>query len=46
MSLEGIFAAIFGWILLGQSLNIFQIAGIIITFLSIIFVQITNSQKV
>ena len=42
MSLEGIFAAIFGWIILGQSLNIFQIAGILITFISIIFVQLTN----
>lgn len=42
MSLEGIFAAIFGWIILGQSLNVFQILGIVITFISIIFVQISD----
>ena len=45
MSLEGIFAAIFGWILLGQSLNFFQITGILLTFISIIFVQITENNK-
>lgn len=44
MSLEGVFAAIFGWIILGQSLNTFQILGILITFASIIVVQITDSQ--
>ena len=42
MSLEGIFAAIFGWIILGQSLNSFQILGILIAFIAIIFVQITD----
>ena len=42
MSLEGIFAAIFGWIILDQTLNIIQILGIIITFISIVFVQITD----
>ena len=44
MSLEGVFAAIFGWILLGQSLNPIQILGISISFISIIFVQITDNQ--
>ena len=43
VSLEGIFAAIFGWIILGQSLNIVQIIGIIITFISIVLVQITDN---
>ena len=43
MSLEGIFASILGWIILGQSLNLFQILGIIITFISIIFVQVTDN---
>ena len=43
MSLEGIFASILGWIILGQSLNLFQILGIVITFISIIFVQITDN---
>ena len=44
MSLEGVFAAIFGWIILGQSLNSIQIRGIAISFISIIFVQITDNQ--
>ena len=44
MSLEGVFAAIFGWIILGQSLNPIQILGIAISFISIIFVQITDNQ--
>ena len=43
MSLEGIFAAIFGWIFLGQSLNLVQILGIIIAFISIVIVQITDA---
>lgn len=42
MSLEGIFAAVLGWIILGQKLNWFQILGIIVTFISIVFVQITD----
>lgn len=42
MSLEGIFAAIFGWILLGQVLNFVQILGIIIAFISIIVVQVSD----
>lgn len=42
MSLEGIFAAILGWIILNQSLNLIQIIGIIIAFLSIVAVQITD----
>ena len=44
MSLEGIFAAILGWIILGQSLNFVQILGIIIAFISIVIVQITDSR--
>lgn len=43
MSLEGVFAAVFGWIILGQSLNSIQILGIAISFISIIFVQITDN---
>lgn len=43
MSLEGIFAAIFGWIILGQSLNIIQILGILLAFASITVVQITDN---
>ena len=44
MSLEGIFAAIFGWIILGQSLNTLQILGIVIAFISIVFVQLTDNK--
>lgn len=43
MSLEGVFAAIFGWIILGQSLNFIQIIGIVISFISIILVQISDN---
>ncbi|MBR1453765.1 MAG: DMT family transporter [Lachnospiraceae bacterium] len=43
MSLEGIFAAILGWIILGQSLNFIQILGILVAFISIVFVQITDN---
>lgn len=45
MSLEGVFAAIFGWILLGQSLNFIQIFGIVLSFASIVFVQITDYKQ-
>lgn len=44
MSLEGVFAAIFGWIILGQSLNFIQMIGIAVSFISIIFVQITDNE--
>ena len=44
MSLEGIFAAIFGWIILNQSLNSIQIFGILIAFVSIVLVQITDNK--
>lgn len=46
MSLEGIFAAIFGWIILGQYLNLVQIIGIIIAFVSIVLVQLTDNNFV
>ena len=46
MSLEGVFAAIFGWIILNQSLNLLQMCGILLAFTSIIFVQITDNQTV
>lgn len=42
MGLEGVFAAIFGWILLGQTLNLLQIVGILITFASTCVVQISD----
>ena len=42
MGLEGVFAAIFGWLLLGQSLNFIQICGILLTFISTCIVQISD----
>ena len=46
MSLEGIFASIFGWLILGQSLNLIQIFGIALTFVSIVVVQITDYNNI
>ena len=43
MSLEGLFAAISGWIFLGHTLNFLQIMGCIIMTISIILVQLTNN---
>lgn len=45
MSLEGVFAAIFGWILLGQSLNFLQIIGCIVAIISIMIVQILDYRQ-
>lgn len=45
MSLEGVFAAIFGWILLGQSLNFIQIFGIVVSFASIVGVQLSDYKQ-
>lgn len=43
MSLEGLFAAISGWIFLGHTLNFLQIMGCIIMTISIILVQLTDN---
>lgn len=43
MSLEGVFAAVLGWIILGQTLNFAQIIGCIIAIVSIILVQLTDN---
>lgn len=44
MSLEGVFAAIFGWIILGQALSPIQIFGAVVAFVSIVVVQITDNR--
>lgn len=44
MSLEGVFAAIFGWMILGQTLSLLQILGCIVTTISIVVVQITDNR--
>ena len=43
MSLEGLFAAISGWIFLGHALNFLQIIGCVIMTISIILVQLTDN---
>lgn len=43
MSFEGMFGAIFAYIILGQKLNFIQILGCIIMTISIVFVQLTNN---
>ena len=40
MSLESVFAAVSGWIILGQAMEISQIAGCILMFLAIVLVQL------
>ena len=39
-SLEGVFAAIFGWILLNQFLNDLKIFGIVLILIAVIFSQL------
>lgn len=46
MCLEGVFAAIFGWVLLGQTLNYIQIIGVLLSFISIVVVQLTENRSV
>ena len=42
LSFEGMFGAIFAYIILGQSLNMIQIIGCIVMTISIVLVQLTN----
>ena len=46
MSFEGMFAAVFGYFILGQKLNLIQILGAIIMTISIISVQLINFMTV
>ena len=45
MSLESVFAAISGWILLSQSMSIAQISGCCLMFLAIVLVQLPTAKK-
>lgn len=45
MSLESVFAAISGWIILNQSMSIAQIAGCGLMFLAIVLVQLPTVKK-
>lgn len=42
MSLESVFSALAGWILLGQSMTVFQVSGCILMFAAIVLVQLPD----
>ena len=44
MSLESVFAAISGWILLGEGMTLYQILGCALMFLAIVLVQLPNKK--
>lgn len=44
MSLESVFSALAGWVLLGQSLSLSQIAGCVLMFTAIILVQLPDKK--
>lgn len=44
MSLESVFAAIAGWILLGQAMGVSQIVGCLLMFLAIVLVQLPDKK--
>ena len=45
MSLESVFAAVFGWILLGQKMSVREILGCVIMFAAIILAQIFDTPE-
>ena len=45
MSLESVFAALSGWVLLNEKMTPAQIAGCALMFLAIILVQIPDRKK-
>ena len=45
MSLESVFAALFGWLLLGQSLSARELLGCAIMFAAIILSQLPERQR-
>ena len=45
MSLESVFAALSGWVILNQSMEITQIAGCLLMFLAIVLVQLPQKSK-
>ncbi len=44
MSLESVFAAIAGWLILGQNMSISQIAGCVLMFAAIVLVQLPDKK--
>ena len=45
MSLESVFAALFGWILLGQKMSVREILGCVIMFAAIILAQLFDQEE-
>ena len=45
MSLESVFAAVFGWVLLGQKMSIREILGCLVMFAAIILVQVFDRSE-
>lgn len=45
MSLEAVFAALSGWVLLGEGMNLWQILGCALMFFSIVLVQLPDRRK-
>lgn len=45
MSLESVFAAVSGWIILSQGMNISQIAGCVLMFAAIVLVQLPDKKR-
>lgn len=45
MSLESVFAALFGWLLLGQTLSARELFGCAVMFTAIILSQLPERQK-
>lgn len=45
MSLEAVFAALFGWLFLRQALSARQIAGCALVFAAVVFVQLAAARR-
>ena len=45
MSLEAVFAALFGWLFLQQALTPRQIAGCALVFVAVVFVQLAAALR-
>ena len=45
MSLESVFAALFGWLILGELLSARELIGCALVFISVIFAQIPDFAK-
>lgn len=46
LSLESVFGAVFAWILLGQVLSFKELAGCVIVFCSVIYIQLIDGKEI